>query len=84
MKHPSTPYRPISCNFYDELELAAMRKKPVIIRFMDVAGNERSIQAVIQNLYSVSGEEFMLLDTGEKLRLDQLLSVDGKMLQNYC
>jgi Rho-binding antiterminator len=84
MKHPSTPYRPISCNFYDELELAAMRKKPVTIRFLDASGHERSLQAVIQNLYSVSGEEFMLLDTGEPIRLDQLISINDKMLQNYC
>lgn len=77
-------YQPISCDFHSELELFALRQQPVEIRYTTIAGNEAIISAPIQDLYTRNGEEFLLLPDGSEIRLDQLVSVGGKVLSNYC
>ncbi len=77
-------YQPISCDFHSELELFALRRQPVEIRYTTVDGNEAIISQPIQDLYTRNGEEFLLLPDGSEIRLDQLVSVGGKVLTNYC
>ena len=77
-------YQPISCNFYDELEALATLKKRSLIRYLSIEGNHIEVEAIIVDLYTKNKEEFMQLDNGLILRLDQLVEVDGKALQNYC
>jgi Rho-binding antiterminator len=81
-------YHPISCDFHSELELFAMRQQPVEIRYTadspkGKAHSERTICETIQDLYTRNGEEFLLLPDGSKIRLDQLVSVGGKVLADY-
>jgi Rho-binding antiterminator len=83
-------YQPISCDFHSELELFAMRQQPVEITYRAIAGptgtggNETTICEAIKDLYTRNGEEFLLLPDGSEIRLDQLVSVGGKMLASYC
>ncbi len=78
-------YKPISCDFYDELELLAMRKTPCQILFRkDAQGELQTIQGTINDLYTRNKEEFLLLSDSTEIRLDQLVSVNGKALKNYC
>jgi Rho-binding antiterminator len=83
-------YRPISCDFHSELELFAMRQQPVEITYRTFAsptgadGNETTICEAIKDLYTRNGEEFLLLPDGSEIRLDQLVSVGGKVLASYC
>ena len=47
-------------------------------------GKELESEAVILELFARKGEEFMRLNNGNTLRLDQLVSVDGLRLADYC
>lgn len=77
-------YQPISCNFYDELTLLAMRGKQCPVVFKNEKGEEQQIEGVIKDVFTRKSEEFMLLANGDEIRLDWLVSVDGKVLAGYC
>ena len=76
-------YQPISCSYYDELELWAMRQTNCEILYEE-NNIAKSINGRIKNLYAKQGEEFMILDYSIEIRLDQILSINGKELKNYC
>ena len=80
----SQKYQPISCHFYDELELLAIRQKKCSIVYLDETGNQLEKLAIIIDFKIIDAAEFMLLKDGEKIRLDRLVSVDGKVLKGFC
>ena len=70
-----TDYQPLNCDLHDELEIAAMRGKPVQLQWKESDGAQRKALAVIRDIEVRGGEEFLLFDVdGESLRirLDQL------------
>ena len=77
-------YQPISCDFHSELELFALRQQPVEITYLLPTGLQATIFTPIQDLFTRNGEEFLLLPDGNEIRLDQLISVGGKLLSFYC
>ena len=77
-------YIPISCNFYDELELWAIRKTNCKIVYLNDTNERQTIEGVIKNLFTKEKIEFLLLENGFQLRLDQLVSVNDKILPNAC
>jgi len=77
-------YQPISCDFYDELTLLAMRCTECPIVYKNENGAEVTIRTVIQDIFTRKGEEFLLLSVGGEIRLDRIISVDGKVLSSYC
>lgn len=78
-------YLPISCDFHSELELFALRQQPVEIIFRSlVEARQSTICAAIKDLITRNGEEFLILPDGTEIRLDQLVSVGGKVLSSYC
>ena len=78
------PYVPISCNFYDELEAIATLKQSCTILYLDTKDKETTVQSRILNLYAKDKIEYMELENDLTIRLDQLISVNGKALKNYC
>ena len=80
----SQKYQPISCHFYDELELLAIRQKNCLIVYLDEAGHQLEKEAIIIDFKIIDAAEYMLLKDGEKIRLDRLVSVDGKVLKGFC
>lgn len=74
----SDPYRPISCDFHDELCLLAVQKRSCEIVFRDLGGEEARIEDRIEDIYTEGKEEFLRIGSGLTLRLDRLLRVDGK------
>lgn len=74
-----TPYTPIACHLYDELEIAAMRKREVELVLTTEAGKS-TVSAIIADLWARDGVEYMKLADGTTLRLDQICSVDGQAL----
>lgn len=76
-------YQPISCNFYDELEALATLRRSCLIVYRGPE-NIQELQAVIKDFYIEEGAEYLKLDNGQSIRLDLLLSVDGKELKEYC
>jgi Rho-binding antiterminator len=75
-------YIPINCSFYDILEAAATQKRKVEICIMDEEGT-KCFDAIIVNLITQSGEEFMIVDNGDSIKLDKILRVDGHALHDF-
>lgn len=76
-------YIPINCSYYDELEAAATQAKIVKLIYRDQSG-EKQLDTRIVNLYTKNKEEFMVLENGLEIRLDHLLSIDGKTPPMSC
>lgn len=79
-------YKPVDCSFYDELELIALRGGPADI-YYDNSGTVSRKNGVIRSLESKSGAEFMILTDGTEIRLDYLISINGKAVppdSNSC
>lgn len=77
-------YHPISCDYYDELEYLALRQKRIQIVFRKDNGSPCTKQAIIRTLQARQGEEFLILQDGQEIRLDQLITVDGKRRPGSC
>ena len=77
MPDTPAPYVPIDCEFHDVLEATATRRATVVIRFLDDAGLPQQRDTRIVTLSVRDGIEYAELASGERVRLDRLLSVDG-------
>ena len=77
-------YKPIDCGLYDELELLALRKEVVKIKYSDGDSQTISCESVIQDLFSDNKIEFLKLTDGTKIRLDNLIEVNGKKFGASC
>jgi Rho-binding antiterminator len=69
-------YKPVSCDYHDELEAASMHKKDVELEFQSdgVAKRERG---KIADVYTADGAEFVKLEAPKgsvNIRLDQITS----------
>lgn len=79
----STPYHPIACDYHSELELWCLHKTRCTIVAHDEAGQTQTLQAVIRDIVTRDKQEFVLLDDGSAIRLDRLISVNGKHRADY-
>jgi len=70
-------YTPIDCHFYDLLEVAAMRREYVDLVLQE-ENETRELRAFIDELRAENGVEYMYLHNGMKVRLDDIVQVDGK------
>ncbi len=77
-------YVPISCAYYDELTLLVMRQTNCTVEYFDTAETPMTVVGKIKDVFSRTGEEFLLLSTGQQIRLDKLISVNGKKPSLYC
>ncbi len=77
------PYRPISCDFHDILEATATRRRRVRIEFVE-DGEPRVREDRIVDLGGGPDGEYMTLESGEAVRLDRIVSVDGVRLDGFA
>ncbi|UYZ58534.1 hypothetical protein [Hymenobacter latericus] len=78
-------YRPISCSFYDELEARATTGQRCTLTYRTEPDTPPSTyEGVIKELYIRDKVEYLRLDDGFEVRLDNLVAVDDKELRNYC
>jgi Rho-binding antiterminator len=71
------PYEPVSCDYHDQLEAAAMHKQQVELEFA-LDGVSQKEQGRIADVYTADGAEFVKFEAkGEPLeiRLDQIISM---------
>lgn len=71
----SDRYQPISCEFHDLLEALSTLRKLVQIDFRDREGALQRRSATVADVFARDGSEYLLLSTGETLRLDRILAV---------
>ena len=83
MKHSNSSYIPINCSFYDYLEEAATLGSLSTIGYLD---NDRLVQvkSKIKTLVIKDKVEYMVLEDGLLIRLDYLISFNGKVLPKSC
>ena len=70
-------YIPISCSYYDVLEAHATKGDTVQIELMEGLNKPFILQDQILTLETCKGEEFVILKSGRKFRLDAIQSVNG-------
>jgi Rho-binding antiterminator len=70
-------YEPVSCDYHDQLEAAAMHKKPVELEF-ELEGVPQKERGQIEDVYTSDGAEFVRFaaDSGKlEIRLDHIISM---------
>ena len=77
-------YIPISCTFYDRLEEWATLRKECEIEYRQDSEKIKSIQGRIVDFFIKEGIEYLKLKSGEEIRLDYLISVNGETLPKSC
>lgn len=76
-------YQPIACNFHDVLLAKATLKERVRIAYLNQDDEKQDVKAIITDVFSKSGEEFLTTNAGLTIRLDQLISVGDERLVDY-
>ena len=70
-------YEPISCDYHDQLEEAAMHRKRVNLEF-DLEGVTQRETGTVADVYTANGAEFVKFqsETGPlEIRLDHIISM---------
>lgn len=80
----SRSYIPISCSFYDELEALATLRQLARVKYRGDDEVTRSAEGRIKDFFIREGAEYLILDTGLEIRLDDITSVNDKLPGNYC
>ncbi len=75
-------YQPINCNFYDILEATAVKRRTVPIIIIE-DNIQKKIESKIIDLYAKDSIEYMVMENDKTIRLDQIVSVDGVILEGF-
>ncbi|HWW61920.1 MAG TPA: Rho-binding antiterminator [Thermoanaerobaculia bacterium] len=73
----SEKYEPVSCDYHDQLEAAAMHRTPVELEF-DLEGVAQREQGRIEDVYTSDGAEFVRFAASSgplEIRLDHIISL---------
>jgi Rho-binding antiterminator len=70
-------YNPISCEFFDQLNVAMNRKIPSTVVYLD-NNEKKTIKGLIETMSVIDGKEYMILTTKEQIRLDSVLTFNGR------
>jgi len=76
-------YNPISSEFFDQLTVAMERKIPSTLEYYINAEQEitkklQQTKALVVTMELIDGFEYVVLDTGEKVRLSFVVKFNGK------
>ncbi|GLC90805.1 hypothetical protein Tamer19_02130 [Cupriavidus sp. TA19] len=83
MSSQHNDYSPISCEFHDRLEDLATLRKRTSVSYLDDNGVLQHRNATVKDVFNRGGAEYVLLSSGETVRLDRLVEVDGNKLSDY-
>ncbi len=70
-------YEPVSCDYHDQLEAAAMHRQPVELEF-ELEGVTQREQGKIADVYTSGGAEWVKFEGPNgalEIRLDQIISM---------
>lgn len=77
-ENASSAFRPVSSEIHYLLREYLSSSKLAEIVYRDAAGQIQTTHDVIRNLFSRAGQEFVFLGRGHMVRVDHLLTLDGK------
>ena len=70
-------YVPISCSYYDRLEAWAVRHERVHIQYRQAGhADDLRLDGIITDLFSRDGAEYLKVNSGLVIRLDNIVSVN--------
>ncbi len=70
-------YQPISCDFYDQLEIVIQRQIPSTIVY-EKDEEKCTIKGLVKKLEVIDGKEYLMLKTGERVLLHTIFTFNGK------
>jgi len=76
-------YKPISCEYYDYIEHYAVKGEIITIEFMDDYSFISTIQDVILDTHIKDKEEFIILKSGKRIRMDHVIRLNDYILSDY-
>ena len=76
-------YHAISCHFYDELEVLAVKKIIAKITYFENE-NEMTIEDLIVDFKTKNKEEFLILENGTQIRLDNIIKINDFVYKTNC
>jgi transcriptional antiterminator Rof (Rho-off) len=68
-------YKPVACQLYDELGLRMLRNT-VCELVLDGEEGSETVRTVIRDLFTDGDAEYVLLDSGRRIRLDRIQRVE--------
>ncbi|APW43195.1 hypothetical protein [Rhodoferax saidenbachensis] len=72
-----TTYTPINCEFHDVIESTITRRQPVTLVVMDAVGDVQTLHDKVTDVFAKEGAEYLVTESGQTIRLDQLQSIGG-------
>lgn len=75
-------YVPVACHFYDELESAAVKRVKSTIVYLD-EDTKKTIEDFVVDFKNINKEEFAVLKSGLRIRLDKIVSFNGLNPKDY-
>ena len=70
-------YTPISCEFFDQLNVAMQRKIPSTVVYLE-NGEKKNLKGLIQTMSVIDGIEYLILNKNDQIRLDTVLTFNGR------
>ena len=70
-------YTPISCEFFDQLNVAMQRKIPSTVVYLE-NGEKKTIKGLIETMSVIDGIEYLIMNKKEQIRLDTVLTFNGR------
>lgn len=74
-----TSYQPIDCGFHDLLLAKATLREIIQLQYYDKGNNRATVSSIIKDVYTKNKEEFLLLESGERVRLDRIITVNDRL-----
>jgi Rho-binding antiterminator len=71
-------YTPVSCDFQDELEAIATLRQTCRIVYHNETNTTSEIEGRIVDIYAANHADYVKLEEGTVIRLDQIISVNDK------
>jgi Rho-binding antiterminator len=73
----------VSCDFQDHLEAWSTLRQNCQIIYRDADNKQIEVQGRIVDIYAADKADFLKLDDGTVIRLDKIVSVNGKEVSSY-
>lgn len=70
-------YTPISCEFFDQLNVAMKRKIPSTVVYLE-NDEKKTIKGLIETMSVIDGIEYLIMNKKEQIRLDRVLTFNGR------
>ena len=70
-------YTPISCEFFDQLNVAMKRNIPSTIVYLE-NDEKKTLKGLIQTMSVIDGIEYVILNKNDQIRLDTVVTFNGR------